>query len=177
MAPTKLDTHACVKLRWDNELHPDPLPTPFGGAQADPSAPPGSLHPHSCPCLSFLSLAPSPSLALIHSNPSSSCSLSHVLFQSLFLSLTKVSIHSLFPSCKFVSCTSLPLSPPTCTPTCTGCFKCLLPLGVVPGQTMEVAVPAGYPQAGRISRFVVSSLQEPLSHISHHETLLEHSRV
>ena len=125
----------------------------------------------------FLSLAPSPSLALIHSYPSSSCSLSHVLFQSLFLSLTKVSIHSLFPSCKFVSCPSLPLSPPTCTPTCTGCFKCLLPLGVVPGQTMEVAVPAGYPQAGRISRFVVSSLQEPLSHISHHETLLENARV
>jgi hypothetical protein len=37
----------------------------------------------------FLSLAPSPSLALIHSSPSSSCSLSHVLFQSLSLSLTE----------------------------------------------------------------------------------------
>ena len=44
----------------------------------------------------------------------------------------------------------------------TGCFKCLLPLGVSPGQTMEVAVPAGYPQAGRISRFVVDTFEEPL---------------
>lgn len=71
---------------WDNDLHPDPLPTYVGGAQTDPSAPPG-------------------------------------------------------------------------------CFKCLLPLGVSPGQTMEVAVPAGYPQAGRISRFVVPATATPGSYV------------
>lgn len=37
----------------------------------------------------LLSLAPSPSLSLIHSSPSPSCSLLHVLFQSVSLSLTE----------------------------------------------------------------------------------------
>ncbi len=53
----------------------------------------------------------------------------------------------------------------------------MLPLGVKPGQTMEVEVPAGYPEAGRLSRFVVYTLEEPLSHNPHHESLLEHERV
>ena len=43
----------------------------------------------SLPLPHFLSLAPSLSISLIHSTPSPSCSLSHVLFESLSLSLTE----------------------------------------------------------------------------------------
>jgi hypothetical protein len=95
MALTKLDTHACVKLRWDNDLHPDPLPTPVGGAQADPSAPPGSLHPQSCPCLSLprsLSLTFSHPLLSLFLLLSLACAVSIAFAES-----HRVSIHSLFP--------------------------------------------------------------------------------
>jgi hypothetical protein len=55
----------------------------------------------------FLSLAPSPSLALIHSYPSSSGSLSHVLFQSLSLSLTEFQS---IPSSPLANLCHVPLS-------------------------------------------------------------------